>query len=39
MHLEHVLRSGDMLFLRYLAGDRHHAEHGAPGVPAPSKGS
>jgi riboflavin biosynthesis pyrimidine reductase len=40
MHLEHVLRSGDMLFLRYLdRKDSRHAEHGAPGVPPPSKGS
>lgn len=41
MHLDHVLRSGDMLFLRYLARqDNHLAEHGAaPGVPRPSKGS
>lgn len=41
LHLDHVLRSGDMLFLRYLA--RQHgdlAEHpAAPGVPTPSKGS
>ena len=41
MHLEHVLRSGNMLFLRYLARqDSQLAEHrAAPGVPPPSKGS
>ncbi|MCP9001878.1 pyrimidine reductase family protein [Pseudarthrobacter sp. RMG13] len=41
MHLDHVLRSGDMLFLRYLARqDGGPAEHrAAPGVPPPSKGS
>ncbi|WP_416416164.1 pyrimidine reductase family protein [Paenarthrobacter aromaticivorans] len=41
MHLEHVLRSGDMLFLRYLARqDSNTAENrAAPGVPSPSKGS
>lgn len=41
MHLDHVLRAGDMLFLRYLA--RQHgdlaAHRAAPGVPTLSKGS
>lgn len=41
MHLEHVLRSGNMLFLRYLARqDSQLAEHrAAPRVPPPSNGS
>lgn len=36
MHLEHVLRSGDMLFLRYLAR-QDHAERPASEEPPPGK--